>query len=279
MNDLTTEGAVAPADDNALFASVTTGSELPSDPPAAQAPQAAPPAPAPAATEPAIPPGRLREETERARAAERERDELRGRLAALERMQQPRQAAQPQTPKADPVDRVLNNPTELIREEFQQQFNPHLQSMHFNNRLIAESVRGGKAAVDEATTEYDRLESSGQLTPAEIQEVRHSPNPFVAAVDLIARRKVLSEVGTDLTAYEKRVREKAMQDPEFQKLVLAATRQAAQQNGQVVNRPAAPPAPPSLNRIGAAALPDHLEEVSDEDLFASTTRRRRAAPG
>lgn len=281
MNDLTTEGAAAPADDNVLYASIINGDELPSDPPE-PAPEPVEPAPVAIAhaPEPAIPPGVLREEKEARRAAERERDELRGRLAAFERMQP--QSKQPEAPRVDPVDRVLSDPTGLIREEAQQLVDPFNQQMaqlrEFYSRRDAIREHG-QEKVTTAFQALDQAARAGDLeAQATVSRVKQSMDPFGDIVRWHQQSVTLAETKGDLDAYRKRILEDALKDPEFQKQVLTATRQTAQQAGNVVARPAVS-APPSLNRIGSAALPDSQADVSDEDLFASTTRRKRATPG
>lgn len=280
MNDLTTEGAVAPADDNALYASIINGNELPSDPPEPASEHVEPAPVANPAPEPAIPPARLREEADARRAAERERDELRGRLAAFERMQP--QSKQPEAQRVDPVDRVLSDPTGLIREEAQQLVDPFNQQMaqlrEFYSRRDAIREHG-QEKVTTAFQALDQAARSGDLeAQATVSRVKQSMDPFGDIVRWHQQSVTLAETKGDLDAYRKRILEDALKDPEFQKQVLAATRQTAQQAGNVVARPTVS-APPSLNRIGSAALPDNQADVSDEDLFASTTRRKRATPG
>lgn len=277
MSELTNDGALAPADDGALFSEIV--SSAPAGDPAPE-PQTQPdsqsqsqPTSQPALQiqpEPAIPPSRLREEADARRQAERERDELRGQLQAMHRQQH-----QPQSPEpADPSERIFSDPRGLVRDEAQQMLNPVIQVMHYNNRLIAGQVHG-KDKVDSAVSEFDRLRAAGELHHAEVQQVMGSPNPFAAAVEMIQRRATLAEVGNDPAAYKQRVLEEAMKDPEFQKKVLEATRMQAQQAGQTITRPLVS-TPPNINKVGAAALPDNQSEQSDADLYAATVSRKRA---
>lgn len=278
MSDMTNDGALAPADDNALFSEITSGAPSGFEPepqpqpePQVQPQPAAQPAPQPQQHEPAIPPARLREEAEARRTAERERDELRGQLQAFQQRQQP---PQPQQPRVDPAERIFSDPQGMVRDETQQMLDPVIQTMHFNSRLIAGQVYGADK-VNAAIKEFDELAGARQLHAAEYQQVMSSPNPFASAVQFMQKRKALAEVGEDLGAYRTRVIDEAMKDPEVQKRFLEATRAQALQAGSTVTRPVVPSVP-NINRVGSAALPDNQADVSDADLFASTTSRKRA---
>jgi len=281
MNDLTNDGAAAP-DDNDLYASVTSGAasapreddldQLSNEPLAPAPPEQKEPA-AKSATEPAIPPARLREESEARRAAERRAAELEGQLAAFRSQQQPK------PPTVDPVDRVLSDPTKFIREEAQSLVDPFDQRMSQLTEFYSrrDAVREhGREKVSEAFQALDQAASAGDPDAiATVSRVKKSLDPFGDIVRWHLNAATLAETKGDLTAYRKRVLEEAMNDPEHVRKVVEASRQSAQRAGNTVAVPAVK-APPSLNKVGSAALPENMEDVSDADLFASTTRRKRA---
>lgn len=279
MNDLTTEGASAPADDNALFDDVINGVETHDEPssaaPVEQALQPEEPISATPPADPAIPPGVHREEKERRRAAERERDELRGRLAAFEQSRQ----QQPQAPRVDPVDRVLTDPTGLIREEAQSLVDPFDQRMSQLTEFYSRRDAFREHGQDTVTAAYQALDhaakSGDQEAIATAERVKKSMDPYGDMVRWHKAATTLAETKGDLSAYRQRILDEAMKDPEYVRKVLETSRQTAHQTGNTVARPAVS-APPSLNRVGSAALPDNQEDVSDAQLFDSTTRRRRA---
>lgn len=273
MNDVLNDGSAG--DDNALFdaavapqvstegQSVDIGTQQQSDPTIDPQTQVAPTAPTPA-----IPPSVLRESNERARSAERERDEMRGRLAAYEQSQR-----QPQQPQVAPE--IWDDPNGAIRHVVGPQFEQFNQMFLAQARELAE-VRHTPEKVSQAEQAFMAAMNNRSLDQADYQRVVNSPNRYAAAVQWHQRQAVLSEVGNDPEAYKARVLEEAAKDPAFQKRVMDAARGLAQQTGNVVNRSI--PNTPSLGRIGSSALPtgQAQSDVSDDELFQSTTSRRRA---
>jgi hypothetical protein len=272
------------ADDGALFDDVISGA-IEADPQPSPQPEPTPaPAPAPAAavdpqqqpqpqqTEPAIPPGRLREETEARRAAERRSAELEARLAALERQQQP----QPQPrQRAD----VFEDPSAFVKEEVQPILDPVTQQItqmrEFYSRREAERAHGQEKVVAAYRWIEQGLASRDPDAVAVYQRAMQSMDPYGDIVMAHQQRQTFNEIGGDLNAYRQRVLEEAMKDPAFQAKVIEATRAQAQQTGQTIAKPAVTSLP-SISRVGATAINDGQEpDLSDNDLFEATTRRKR----
>lgn len=266
MSDLPNSGE--PADDT-LFADVT-GQTLPVVEPA---PEPLKPTPeAPPAPEPAIPPSRLREEAEARRTAERERDELRGRLAVFEERAKPA-VEKPTAPDfwEDPDAHTDGRITSAL-SPLQQQ----VQEMreHFSKQSAiavhgAETVQAAEAAVEAALSQLP-AEQQARMRAARGQDL----DPYGEMVKWNKNRVAMQEVGPDPAAYKARIREEALQDPEFRKLVLEAARGTAHQTNNTITR-APVSSLPSLNKVGAVALPDGQDEASDNELFASITKRKR----
>lgn len=281
MNDLTDSGA---AGDDDLYASVTSGEAILEDdldqlggdpaPPVQNDPPANPDPPANSPPEPAIPPARLREEAEARRAAERRIAELEGQLTAF-RSQKPADPA----PRVDPVDRVLSDPTGFVREEAKTLVDPFDQRMSQLTEFYSQrdAIRDhGREKVAEAFQALDRAANNGDPDAiATVSRVRQSLDPYGDIVRWHQNAATLAETKGDLAAYRQRVLDEAMKDPDYVRKVVEASRQAAHQAGNVVTRPTVS-APPSLNKVGSAALPENMEDVSDAELFSSTTRRRRS---
>jgi hypothetical protein len=304
MDDIAKAGAEAPVNDDALFNAITSreppAAENPTTEtqPASQAPAAAAPAvtqPAaqqpvaasPAQSEPAIPPARLREEAEARRAAERERDEMRGHMASLQRqLEQLRQPAQPQQPPD-----IFENPTEAIRHQVGSQVGPQFDEMKGTiltlTRELA-NVRHTPEVVDTAEAAFMKAIQDRTLDAADYHKVVSSPNRYAAAVEWHKRQQVLAEVGNDPAAYRQRTLDEALKDPAFLARALEASRAAASGNPVIqqpgATAPSAQPAKPaaavtslpSLAHVGATAQPQSLEAVSDADLFKHTIGRKRA---
>lgn len=282
MND-----ALAGGDDGALFDDVISGAPVDADPPPSTQPDLTPaPDAAPAATvdpqqanpqlpqtEPAIPPGRLREETEARRAAERRAIELEARLAALERSQQP----QPQQPRqrAD----VFENPSAFVQEEVQPILDPVThqitQMREFYSRREAEREHGQEKVVAAYRWIEQGLASRDPDAISVYQRAMQSMDPYGDITRAHQQRQTFNEIGGDLNAYRQRIIDEALKDPAIQAKVLESARQQAQQMGQTIAKPAVSSLP-SISRVGAAAITTGQEpDLSDADLFEATTRRKR----
>lgn len=263
----------AVAADTALFENLTSKEPTPVDP--------APPVPAepvvqqqeqPPTPEPAIPPSRLREEAEARRAAEREAAELRGRLAAFEARQQPQPQQVQQTKdfweEPDEYFKNLINPVQqTLQSELQQQ-------REVFSKMLAEQIHG-KDTVDAAYQAFaQQFQANPNAFAGQYHQFMRSENPYGALVGWHKQQQVLQEVGNDPTAYRARLLADALKDPEHLKAALAHAQSTAQQSGNTIAKPAVSSLP-SLNRVGATALPDNANEMSDDELFSKLTTGRR----
>ncbi len=267
MSDLPNSGEPA---DATLFAEMT-GQPVPTAEPVVEAPATTQAEPA-AIVEPAIPPARLREEAEARRKAERELDELRGRLAAMEERNKPAEK-----PKAPDFWEDPNAFVQTALSPMEERFQSQVQEMreHFSKQTAvaqhgAEVVKAAEEAVEAALRQLPP-EQQAQMRAARGKDL----DPYGEMVKWNKQRMAMQEVGPDPAAYKTRVLEEAMKDPEFQKRVIEAARGQAQQTNNTITRPAVSTLP-SLSKVGAVALPDGQDEASDNELFASITKRRRA---
>lgn len=223
----------------------------------------APKVEAPAPQLDSIPPWRLKEEADARREATRERDELRRQLAELK-------------PKPDPVD-FFANPDEAI----QQRLSPleqQLQNMQSSLVLRASRAEAVSEHGKDAVKELEQAIAQGmQDGRADLQELanrmRRSEDPVGLAMQWHQREKMLKETGGDLTAYRQKLRDEALNDPEFLSQAAEKLKGAAAKNP--IARTITPL--PSITRVGATALPEGQDEVSDAELFNSTTTRRKRA--
>lgn len=281
-----TNDALPGVDDDALFNDVISSGPVTADldPPQPEPPQpelvappvvqVTPPAP-PVQSEPAIPPGRLREETEARRQAERRAIELEARLAAIERQQQPQQPRQ----RAD----VFENPSAFVQEEVQPILDPVTQQIsqmrEFYSRREATRDHGAekvKAAYDWIA---EGIASRDPEAVAVYQRAMQSMDPFGDITKAHLQRQTYQEIGGDLNSYRQRILDEAMKDQAFQAKVLEAARAQAQAAGATITRPAgAVTSLPSITKVGAAALSEGQQpDLSDAELFDATTSRKRRA--
>jgi hypothetical protein len=236
----------------------------------APAADAAPPPHAPQPTdgekEGWIPSWRHREEAENRRAAEARAQQYERELAELRRSQpkpEPPKAPEPPDPLLDPAGYQAH-----MRSEWQSEIK------NVRGELSFEFARSSNPArFDQA------LAAVQQASPAEILRVKDAPNPGRELLAWYAQHERTTIVGNDLDAYNKKVREEALKDPEFLKQALAFARLSVVPSTNGARSPSPVRLPPSLNSMspsGAALGGDDDGDLSDEALFRhATTGMRR----
>lgn len=247
-----------------------------------------------------VPGYRLREQTERTRAAETERDALKARLEAAETesirkidalraefqaalRQQPRPADQPKPAetKVDAPPDLFENP-QAFAEYVQNQAKAVIAAERAQMReerinasmQMAKDVH--KETFDKAFAALKEIGATGPDGRAMVQRIVDTPNPGQAVVDWHKRRETLREVGDDPAAYKTRVAEETRKalasDPEFRKQILAALHAEAMGGDNGIPRTSVR-LPPSLNRAagGNSHAPNDISifDGSDQAIFAS----------
>lgn len=282
MSDTGNDGAHASADDSALFDDVINGAvgDDPADQVQHHVEEAKPETPAQAqATERPeaaredganVPSWRLREERERAQAAERRYQDLERQLATLQ-SRQPK--AEQQTPD------IFENPNQFVEQATKQQLDPVRSEIGQLREFYSQREAVRTHGAEKVQAAYQALEKGMASRDPEAWTVYNramqSMDPYGAVVDWHKQRETLAQIGGDLDSYKQRLLDEALKDPEYQKKVLEAARGQAQQSGSAVARPAVSSLP-SINRVGSAALHNSQQDVSDAELFDATTRRKRA---
>lgn len=123
------------------------------------------------------------------------------RIASLIEASRPQQ--QPQA-KIDPVDRVLTDPTGLVRDEVSPQFS------QINQTLLAFAkdnaiTRFTEESVNEAEAAFIAAYQGGKLDQADYQKVVGSPNRYAAAVQWHKRQQAQAEIGDDPVKYREKI--------------------------------------------------------------------------
>jgi hypothetical protein len=238
-----------------------------------------------------VPPGRLREQTERARAAEERAAKLEADLAAVQTKSQQEivalnakfdQAMALLTRQAPPA-RVAEEPKPVVVPDFFEdpaafiahQIKPVLDTVsQLQNAIPAQRLETSMAIAHgkHGDTFAKAYEAVNQLNPqnpedrATVRRIYDSPNPGEALIAWHKRNETLREVGDDPAKYRERIeaqaREKLMNDPEFRKTLLEGLRAEAStgENGQprTVTR-----LPKSLN----GAVGGNLRVAAEVDQF------------
>ena len=221
-----------------------------------------------------VPAGRLREEADARRRAERERDELRGRLDAFTSRQQP---APQQPPKMD----LFENPSGFIKQEVSPFFDQFRQELQFTREAMSLDNAIARHGDDRVMAARQALEQGMQRSDPNIwalyNRAMQSHDPYGVIVKWHHDRETLNSIGGDLDSFRKKTREEALNDPEFLKQAMEKAKGAA--NGRSVNRAvvtSSVPTIPSLSNIGAGGGDESQTEPSDEQLFrAAVTAKRR----
>ena len=276
----TTQGADAPSE-NALFNEAVEADTLTKfeNPPPVEPEKPAPPVaektdpPKPIADDNApVPPGRLREEAEARRRAERERDELRAMLAARVPQQQPQQR-QPDRPD------IFENPSGFVQEELKP-YLEHIQT-EFQTQREAMSLdfalqRHGGDRVSAARQNLEQGMQRGDPDAwSTYNRAMRSHDPYGVIVKWHGDGETLRSIGGDLDGYRKRILEEAMADPEYRAKVIEAAKGQAAAHGTHVTRPVKVTSSPSLGNIGAGGGDTQVIEPSDEALFRQATSAKR----
>ncbi|MEY9239171.1 hypothetical protein ABIF68_006790 [Bradyrhizobium japonicum] len=285
MTDLT-QGALDAPDENALFNDAVTSDTLDKfeNPPVATEPKPAPMPPAgeppkpDARTEPkldeTIPSGRLREESEARRRAERERDDLRAQMAMLAR-QPPQQQRSNEPQKID----LFENPSGFVQQELR----PYLEQISNDFQMQREAMsldfalqRHGNERVGAARQALEQgMARNDPNAWATYNRAMGSHDPYGVIVRWHNDGETLRSIGGDLDGYKKRILEEALSDPDYRRRVIEAAKGQAQANGNSVARPVTVASSPSLGNIGAGGGEAQIAEPSDADLFRQATSARR----
>ena len=206
---------------------------------------------------------RLKEEADARRAAEQERDRYRIELENFRRQQEQ------QKPPPD----IFENPTAFVDQGVRSQVDPiksELAQMREEFSLQRAITSHGEEKVQAA---YKALADGMATNPAVnvvYQQAMASRDPYKVILDWHQKETVYKTIGNDPDAYAKnRALELAKADPEFQKALLGATREAVQQA-----RPSSiTQLPPSLSRA-SGGVPRTADDDDDSDagLFRQATR-------
>lgn len=188
-----------------------------------------------------------------------------------------------QPPRHDPEQQQAPDPFEdltgFVSHETKQALNPvqgevqqlrEFYSQQFAaQRFGAESVIHAYKAMDEA------LRSRNPEAKAALERIKSSMDPYGDMVTWHKRQSVLAEVGSDPDAYRKKIREEALNDPEYLAMAIEKAKGAAQP-APATQKQSNITALPSLNRTTAAA--DDADEPEDPgEVFNAALRSGRRA--
>jgi hypothetical protein len=283
----TDQGVPSTPDDASLFSDATSTTlekfenegQLPIPPVEAKQPEPPPPPPPPPVVEPVkpeapeapVPAGRLREEAEARRRAERERDELLRQLAAVR--QTPPTPPQP-TPKPD----LFDNPSGFVQHEVRPYFEQIQQAMRMQTEAISEQTASTAYGADKVAAAKQALTEGMHRGDPNVRAVweqaMQSPHPYDVITRWHRNNETMREIGGDTAAYRERIRKEALSDPDFLRQAIEASKGGARHVAQPVVTSSVPRIP-SLGNIGAGGGEVEQAEPSDAQLFHSAVTARR----
>lgn len=201
---------------------------------------------------PGIPPGRLKEEGDRRRAAEALAGDLQSRFDTLQkqfdalqaglnqRQQQPQNQQQQQEPQ--PPD-MFEDPQGYQRYMLAQA--DQRAAIRFTNASLADAKEANGETFDQAYAELTQVGAAEKQqfgASVTVAKIWNAPNPGRALMNWHKERAAMREVGSDPEAWLSKRLEALMDDPKFQARIIERARDTAKQNGTNTTR-----LPPSLN--------------------------------
>lgn len=251
----------------------STGKFLPKagDPPPVEA--AAPAAPEPPAQperreEHRIPLSEHLSEREKRQNAERERDDFRRQMEAMNRRLA--ELSRPQPEPVAPPDPYAD-PNGFMQHGIRQAVDPISERMDQMRDQFSRVMANRAFGAEVVSAARQALETEVATNPAarfEAQRMWQSDDPYGELVDWHKRKLALAEIGSDPSAYRTKLQDDLLKDPTFlARAIEAAKTQATQPaNG---TRPPNVSLPPSLNRTpGSGGQSLTAAPQTDAEIFA-----------
>jgi hypothetical protein len=107
----------------------------------------------------------------------------------------------------------------------------------------------------------------GETDKVAVQNVINSPDPGETLVRWYKREETLRQVGDDTSAYQQRVLEEALNNPEFLAKAIEKAKGVASANPSQVKLP------PSINKMASAASSHDESDMSPAALYQYATKR------
>lgn len=216
-----------------------------------------------------IPSWRLKEEAERARAAEeryqqtqRELAEIRAQFAQVQKQSQPEK----------PVPDIFEDAGAFVGHNVSQAVDPIKQEIGQLREFYSQREAIREHGQEKVKAAYDWIAQGMQSRDPErmaiYQRAMGSFDPYGEIITAHQKQTVFQQIGTDPNAYFERQLEERMKDPAFQAKLLESVRGSAQ------SRPSNVKLPPSLSRVSSAApvQADDEYDGTEAGLFKYATR-------
>jgi hypothetical protein len=229
----------------------------------------APQQPEPQREDHGIPSWRLKEEAdakrealERAQRYEREVEQMRRELAAMQRQNEPK----PEVPQ------IWDNPDGYFDHRSREAIDPVKSEISQLREFYSQrdAVRThGVETVKAAYSSLDQAARSGDPEAlAVVARVKQSLDPYGDMVTWHKKQTIFSTIGDNPDAFVEKQLEEKLKDPAYQAKLLERIRGQAQQRPSTVT-----PLPPSLNRAAAAMQPVEDDDGGEAGLLRNALRR------
>lgn len=220
-----------------------------------------------------IPSWRLREQTERAEAAERRAQQIQ---SDFERRFNELQSRLPK-PEPQAAPDVFENPDGFLQHGVSRAIDPVKSEIGQLREFYSRKEATREHGEEKVKAAYDAIAQGMQSRDPEVvatyQRAMQSMDPYGEIVKWHQQKTVYSQIGNDPEAwFNKQLEERMAKDPNFQaKLLGQAQQQVKNPSGTVAN---IVKLPPSLSKVGAATTGSN-DDLSDAELFDAVTSARR----
>lgn len=219
-----------------------------------------------------IPSWRLREQTERAEAAERRAQQMQ---SDFERRFNELQSRLPK-PEPQAAPDVFENPDGFLQHGVNRAIDPVKSEIGQLREFYSRKEATREHGEEKVKAAYDAIAQGMQSRDPEVvatyQRAMQSMDPYGEIVKWHQQKTIYSQIGNDPEAWFNKQLEERSKDPAFQaKLLGQAQQQVKNPSGTVAN---IVKLPPSLSKVGAATTGSN-DDLSDAELFDAVTSARR----
>lgn len=224
-----------------------------------------------------VPSWRMRELREERDAAVRRSQEIEAHFQRQIAELQQRIPARPQEPAKSIYE--VDDANAFIAEQARSVVDPVVNQVTQLREFYSQRDAVRDFGAEKVTAAYKWIEDGVKSRDPDVamvyQRAMQSMDPYGEIVRAHQQRSVYQQIGSDPNAWFEKQLEERMKDPAFAGAVLGRIQHGAGGQASGSSKPNVR-LPPSLSRIAAAAPPQGQEgDVSDADLFESTTRARR----
>lgn len=219
-----------------------------------------------------VPSWRLREQRERAEAAERQFQDAQ---SQFQRQIAELQARLPKAEQQQAPD-IFENPGQFVEHATRQHLDPVRNEIGQLREYYSQRDAIREHGAEKVQAAYQVLEKGMSSRDPEAwatyQRAMSSMDPYGTIVGWHQQREVYSQIGNDPKAWFEKELEKRMSDPQFAAQQLQRIQQSTQQSSAAKQTQSRVALPPSLSRMSSAQVATDDGDLTDASLFANAMR-------